>query len=162
MARIAWLIAVLGVAAALALSACTATPVPDPEPSPSVTVEPTLPTDMPAIDLTITGGDPSQLVGRWIPIDVPGSTEPDIEFRDDATWRASDGCNETEGTWTQLSDDRVSLTAGPSTLIGCEGVPTASLIQQATEVDLGSEAHMIWLDASGATLLELVLVDESA
>lgn len=150
------------VAGALLLSGCSVPedPVPTPTES-SVTLAPDPSGSAPSVTLVVTGAETSHLIGRWIPVDFTGMTTPDLEFRAGGTWRASDGCNETEGTWADTGSG-VEVTAGPSTLIGCAGVPTAGLLQQAAGIEFTPEGHMFLVGVSGTILLELVEVDAAS
>lgn len=60
----------------------------------------------------------AELIGRWEPTTVY-STNPFIEFAADGSWSGSDGCNGLGGAW-RLGGVLLA-TAGPQTLIGCEG-----------------------------------------
>ncbi|NQX10011.1 META domain-containing protein [Microbacteriaceae bacterium VKM Ac-2855] len=64
-----------------------------------------------------------QLVGRWVTgteYEVP--TVPFILLADDGTWTGSDGCNGVQGEWSIDDAGDLSVSAGPSTLIACNGV----------------------------------------
>jgi heat shock protein HslJ len=148
-------------AGAVLLSACGESGDPEPTPTESIIApDPGPSVSTSVVSLLVTGAETTHLVGRWVPVDFTGATAPDLEFRTDGTWRASDGCNETEGTWTDVGAGVVEVTAGPTTLIGCEGVPTAGMLQQAVRIDFAPEVHMLLVDASEATVLELVKLDE--
>ncbi|RLP77483.1 META domain-containing protein [Mycetocola tolaasinivorans] len=73
------------------------------------------------------------LVGTWVPTTIY-STQPHLTLADDGTWTGSDGCNGTSGTWKVTPSGTLSVTAGPSTLIACEGEALPSLFAQSTRI----------------------------
>ncbi|NQX27684.1 META domain-containing protein [Microbacteriaceae bacterium VKM Ac-2854] len=73
-----------------------------------------------------------QLVGRWVTgteYDVP--TVPFLLIADDGTWTGSDGCNGVQGEWAIDDAGDLTVEAGPSTLIFCEGVNLPQLFSEA-------------------------------
>jgi heat shock protein HslJ len=71
----------------------------------------------------LTRVEPASIVGRWVPV---GAASPAfVEFRDDRTWTGSDGCNGNGGRWTATTSSMVA-TAGPSTLMACDGAAIPS------------------------------------
>jgi len=62
------------------------------------------------------------LVGRWLPVDSPGPSQPFIEFRDHGSWRSSDGCNRSDGRWVIGTEGAILASTGPSTAMACEGM----------------------------------------
>jgi heat shock protein HslJ len=99
---------------------------------------------------------PGQLVGTWT-VDQTFDTpeQPFIAFVQDGTWTASDGCNRVQGTWDLAADGSLSTTAGPSTLIGCDGaqLPTAVALADEASVDGDTLSIVSSHDASTTTLV---------
>ena len=89
---------------------------------------------------------PTALVGTWRPLRITGyrvpAAYPDalaqapVTFGSSGSWRASDGCTMTTGTYTLDSGGRISVTSGPTTAIGCAGVPNAVVLSQAATVQV--------------------------
>lgn len=81
---------------------------------------------------------PGELVGTWT-IDDTFSTpeQPFIAFVQDNTWTASDGCNRVQGTWDLSPSGVLTTTAGPQTLMGCDGaqLPLTVVLADAATVD---------------------------
>lgn len=66
------------------------------------------------------------LIGRWVPVSGAGAASPRppfIEFGADGRWTGSDGCNGYGGRWTVGRDGAFHATAGPSTMMACDGEP---------------------------------------
>jgi heat shock protein HslJ len=99
-----------------------------------------------------TGAD---LVGSWLPSDGQAGGRAFVELGADGHWTGSDGCNHTKGTWRSGPDGEFVATSGPSTRIGCENVPIATWLADAThaEFDGGS---LVLRDATGAETGRLV------
>jgi heat shock protein HslJ len=82
---------------------------------------------------------PEQLVGTWVTGVRTGTpTQPFLTIVDDGTWRGSDGCNGVQGTWELPADGRLDVTAGPSTLIYCDGKPLPALFTDAASASVRS------------------------
>ena len=95
------------------------------------------------------------LVGRWLPTDATGDTDPFLEFRADGTYSGSDGCNGVGGRWAAGSNGALLATLGGTTQMGCDGSNVPQLISQATTVGkVGDELTLY--DADGAVLGALV------
>ena len=95
--------------------------------------------------------------GRWFPPDPP-SGNPDgswASFAEDGTWQGTDGCNGSGGIYT-LDDGAVRATSGPSTLIGCDGVPVSSWVAQARALGLTSDGLLVLLDSAGTEIGRLI------
>lgn len=89
------------------------------------------------------------LPGTWItPEDHKAPIEPFLAVDSSGVWLASDGCNQVQGTWNV--DDGLKITAGPSTLIFCEGVDVPGIFAQAKEIEFTKEG---WLVIDGTTTL---------
>jgi len=109
-------------AAALLLAGC-ATSAPTPTPTNAAT-------------------EVGDVVGTWVLDEAfPGAPEtPYLAFAADESWQGSDGCNTVIGTWALADDGALTVTAGPSTLIACDGAPLPGLLTAATAltVDAGT------------------------
>ncbi|WP_194410149.1 hypothetical protein [Microbacterium cremeum] len=71
------------------------------------------------------------LVGRWVPRESYPS-DPHVDVSPEGTWTGSDGCNGGSGRWAIGDAGDLFVTAGPSTLIGCEGVNVPWLFANAS------------------------------
>ena len=97
-----------------------------------------------------------ELVGTWVvdeTFDV--ETQPYLTIEDGGGWTASDGCNTVTGTWELASDGSLTTTAGPSTLIYCDGKPLPTLMANAKSVALDGETLEL-KDASGSVAVALI------
>ncbi|WP_193509930.1 META domain-containing protein [Cryobacterium sp. BB736] len=91
------------------------------------------------------------VVGRWLPIGAGEGTDAFIEFAADGSYTGSDGCNGSQGRWAVGADGEWLATAGPSTLIACDGAPTAFWASGARHAGFDGEA-LVFVDASGVEL----------
>ncbi|MCE0536177.1 hypothetical protein LWF15_11710 [Kineosporia rhizophila] len=91
------------------------------------------------------GSVSEQMIGTWYAWDIPGYQATDfglqtfdeawIEFRDDGTWSASDGCNGAGGKYEVGADGDFSATKpGPQTAIGCANVPNDRTLYTSSKV----------------------------
>ncbi len=104
------------------------------------------------------------LTGRWIPESVPSEewgpnfqpSKAAIEFNDEGRWKASDGCNQLEGTYTVDGEDFQSPPSGNFAGVGCVGgeVPYDRLLPKVSSVKMSGE-KLEFLDDSGSLLLRL-------
>ena len=100
--------------------------------------------------------DGSALAGTWVIDDTFDSPEqPFINFADDGTWSASDGCNRVQGTWELGDGGALTTTAGPSTLMACDGAQLPLAVAQADYVQLNGDALTIY-SSSESTKTDLV------
>lgn len=105
---------------------------------------------------------PSQLVGVWVLDETFDSPEqPFISFVNDNTWSASDGCNRVQGTWELAPDGALTTTAGPSTLMACEGAQLPLAVSRADRVELADGVLTIH-SSFDSTETELVRSTDSA
>ncbi len=93
-------------------------------------------------------GVEQEILGTWYPWDIPGYDpgtsfdaqtfdEATIEFKDDGTWRGSDGCNGQGGDYKVGADGTFSSSEpGPQTLIGCANVPNSSVLHKSVRVEV--------------------------
>ncbi len=106
--------------------------------------------------------DPAALVGTWTIDETFSSPEqPFIDFADDGTWTASDGCNRVQGTWELGDEGALTTTAGPSTLMACDGAQLPLAMAQADYVVLSGDWLSIYSSAE-STVTELVRSDDPA
>lgn len=91
------------------------------------------------------------LEGRWNPVGEGEGTDAHAQLAADGTYTASDGCNGTMGRWAIGAGGEWLATAGPSTLIACEGAPVAFWLSQAKRAGMDG-AQLVLLDADGAEL----------
>jgi heat shock protein HslJ len=100
----------------------------------------------------------AQLVGTWVvdaTFDAPN--QPYLTVRDDGSWTGSDGCNGVQGTWAVGADGTLTVEAGPSTLIACDGKPLPTLFANARSASVatlaGGDTLTLVDDAGTATPL---------
>ncbi|MFK4731278.1 META domain-containing protein [Agromyces mediolanus] len=91
----------------------------------------------------------------------PDPPDPDafVEFAEDGTWEASDGCNGASGTWNVSGGRFETAGDGGMTLIGCNNsvLPLPVWTAVTAEVDAGARV-LVLTDADGAPF-ELVRAD---
>jgi hypothetical protein len=107
------------------------------------------PTTLPA-DLSPVSGD--ALVGRWSPVGEKFATDPNVSFRTDGTWRATDGCNGLGGRWSVADSGLLVISSTMVlTLVGCEGSHVPIQAQSARRAGFDGEV-LVLLDATGTEL----------
>lgn len=127
----------------LGLAACSQ---PDPAPPP-----PSTNATVPATASTIRG--------IWITGEEVSSPDiPYLRVVSNGSWTGSDGCNGVQGTWSIDDDGLMTNTAGPHTLIYCDGEPLPSAFASA-HAAMFSGDRLLLLDHNGETLVELVSTD---
>lgn len=91
-----------------------------------------------------------QIVGRWLDAEGSFNREAFVEFAEDGTWTASDGCNGAESTWT-LGLDGAFDPGGPiaMTMMACDNSPIPMRVSDAVAVE-ASEDTLVLIDASGS------------
>ena len=88
--------------------------------------------------------DASALVGTWtVDETFSGPEQPFVAFADDGTWVASDGCNRVQGTWELGDAGALATTAGPSTLMACDGAQLPLAVSLATFVQISGQTLTI-------------------
>lgn len=92
------------------------------------------------------------LEGKWVPVAYAVSTDPHVLFEAGGTWTGSDGCNGGQGRWAVGEGGEFLATAGPSTLIGCEGAPVPSWVAQATSAGINAYGWLLLFDAAGTEI----------
>jgi len=95
------------------------------------------------------------LVGKWIPTDATGNTDPFLEFLPNGSYSGSDGCNGVGGRWVAGSNGALLATSGASTMMGCDGSSVPHSISMATTVGMVGDELTLY-DADGAVLGALV------
>ncbi|MPV36558.1 META domain-containing protein [Georgenia subflava] len=96
----------------------------------------------------------ADLVGAWVPTES-APTSPYLELAADGTWVGSDGCNTAGGRWSADDSGALLTTAGPMTLIWCEGAPVPSWIATARSATFDGRVLTL-LDRDAEVLGELV------
>jgi heat shock protein HslJ len=90
---------------------------------------------------------PKTLLGAWVPYpkrQYANGKNPSASFGNNGNWSASDGCNGTAGRWTLSTDGELVTTVGASTLIGCDGAPTASWVSQARRAAISGDVLTLY------------------
>ncbi|WP_197059437.1 META domain-containing protein [Cryobacterium sp. MLB-32] len=125
----------LGLGALALLAGCATASSPGASPSP-----------------TGSSGASATIAGTWL-VDPSENlqTEPFLTIVDDGSWVASDGCNVVRGTWELSADGTLTTTAGPSTLIGCDGKPLPFLFSNATSASVDGDT-LVLQDPAGETI----------
>jgi heat shock protein HslJ len=85
-----------------------------------------------ALATGLTAATAEALLGTWVPVAYAVKTNPHVTFTADGRWTGSDGCNDGGGRFAVGGGGMLLSTAGPSTLIGCEGAPVPTWVAQAT------------------------------
>jgi hypothetical protein len=97
-------------------------------------------------------------IGRWRPSaasgGLPAGKPPFLSVAADGTWTGWDGCNATSGRWLVGDAGRLLVTAGPHTLIGCDGFDLPALWASTARVGLAG-GLLVLLDREGRELVRL-------
>jgi hypothetical protein len=83
----------------------------------------------PALPQGLSPVSAQALAGRWIPqgaAELPTAGNLWLDFEPGGKWSSDDGCNVTGGRWALGSAAQLIAVAGPSTLVGCRGIHSAS------------------------------------
>lgn len=94
------------------------------------------------------------LVGRWVPT-TEYESDPFLELADDGTWTGSDGCNGQNGRWALTADGGVLATAGPQTMIGCDGESLGSMLAESSWAAVDGDILTLHA-ADGSVVVEAV------
>lgn len=104
-----------------------------------------------------TGADGNSIVGTWV-LEKEFPTAPNKPFltvSESGDWKGSDGCNGSGGTWKIDGEGALTVTAGASTLIACDGAPLPNLFTNAaTAIRAGDELTLTGKDGT-VTYLEI-------
>lgn len=104
--------------------------------------------------------EPSAILGTWtVDATFASPEQPFVDFAEDGTWSASDGCNRVQGTWELGAEGSMTTTAGPSTLIACDGAQLPLAIALVDYVQLDGETLVIY-SSEESTVTELVRTDD--
>ncbi|MFJ4108248.1 META domain-containing protein [Oerskovia enterophila] len=98
----------------------------------------------------VTGQD---LIGRWEPT-RGSSTDPHVVFHDDGTWTGFDGCNGAGGSWAVDVDGRLLSTAGPQTMIACDGDAVPGDVARAARAGM-VDGRLVLVDPDGTEITRL-------
>lgn len=107
----------------------------------------------------------SPLEGTWRPSFsgsgvLPGTDEPYVRFSNDGRWSASDGCNNTRGTF-RVEDNGAVFRAGSTgytTLIGGQNVPNVLVLRESRSVETGAQ-RLTFYNGSGSVIGSYSRVD---
>jgi heat shock protein HslJ len=97
----------------------------------------------------------ADLVGSWLPADGQAGGRAFVALEAGGRWTGSDGCNNTRGTWHSGPEGEFAASSGPTTRIGCENVPLATWLADATRAGLEGDT-LVLRDATGAETGRLV------
>ncbi|TFB50296.1 META domain-containing protein [Cryobacterium tagatosivorans] len=102
------------------------------------------------------GPAPEDLVGTWV-VDERFAVQlqPFLTIAADGTWAGSDGCNGVRGTWELGAGGAITTTAGPHTLIYCDGKDLPTLFADAKKVAVTGDT-LVLLDAAGEVTVTLI------
>jgi hypothetical protein len=78
-----------------------------------------------------------------------------VTFASDGSWSGSDGCNGQGGRWRLGTGGDLVTTTGPSTQIGCAGVPVGGWMARARQAGLAGKT-LVLLDGTGHEIGRLV------
>jgi heat shock protein HslJ len=134
-------LAAIGLAAVMALSACASGATTPSSSNGAAEADPATQAD---------------LVGAWVTgesYDAPDV--PFLDFADDGTWTGSDGCNGAQGEWAVAADGSLTVSAGPSTLIACDGAALPSMLTNAALALIDGDSLLL-ADTDGKTVVTLV------
>ena len=105
---------------------------------------------------TPTAASQDALISVWTLDKTFDSPEqPYIAFTQDGIWSSSDGCNRVVGTWDLAADGTLTTTAGPSTLMACDGAQLPLAVSRATRVDITGDTMVLYssFDSTETTLV---------
>jgi heat shock protein HslJ len=108
-----------------------------------------------ALAAGLTAATADALLGTWVPVAYAVKTNPHVTFGADGRWEGSDGCNGGGGRFAVGERGMLLTTAGPSTLIGCEGAPVPTWVAQATSAGVDRDWLLLFdLDGNEIGRLE--------
>jgi hypothetical protein len=111
----------------------------------------------PVLPASLTAATSKSLAGRWLPAPARhySASTPNLTFAPDGSWSGSDGCNGQGGRWMLGASGDLIATAGPSTQIGCSGVPVGGWIARARQAGFAG-ATLVLIDGAGHEIGRLV------
>lgn len=100
--------------------------------------------------------EPADLVGTWV-VDAtyPVHIQPFLTIVADGTWTGSDGCNGVQGTWELGAGGALTTTAGPHTMIYCDGKDLPALFDAAATAAVDGDTLTLQ-DAAGEVTATLI------
>ncbi|PPG62706.1 hypothetical protein C5C69_03915 [Rathayibacter sp. AY1C7] len=103
----------------------------------------------------MTAPSPEDLVGRWVTgVSYDAPDVPFLLIAEDGTWTGSDGCNGAQGEWSIDQEGALTVSAGPSTLIACDGVALPMIFSEAAMASIDG-GRLRLFDDEGATVVKL-------
>jgi heat shock protein HslJ len=103
-----------------------------------------------------TPARPGDLAGVWtLAKQFDSPEQPYIAFSEDGTWSASDGCNRVRGTWKVGTGGTLTTTAGPQTMMACDGAQLPLAVARATHAAIDGDSLVIrsTVDSTTTTLV---------
>lgn len=82
------------------------------------------------------------LAGYWVPTESY-ETSPYLHLTEDGEWSGSDGCNTVTGTWSVGEAGALTVEAGPSTLMACEGEALPMYFAQAARARIDGKTLVL-------------------
>ena len=106
--------------------------------------------------------DETALLGTWV-IDATFDSpeQPFVAFLEGGEWVASDGCNRVQGTWVLGDQGTLTTTAGPSTLMACDGAQLPLALAQADYVQLSVDGLVVTSSADSTVTTLIRSTDPS-
>jgi len=95
-----------------------------------------------------TAATEATLARRW---QSPDNDKAYLEFRADATYTGSDGCNGEGGRWSLGPSGELLTVSGPHTLVGCNNSQAGSWLASAGRAGIDGD-QLVLLDAAGHEL----------
>jgi heat shock protein HslJ len=96
------------------------------------------------------------IAGTWATGKTYQTTvQPFVTFATDGTWTASDGCNQTHGTWKETAPQALAVTSGPMTMMACDGAPLPGVVSGTHTYKLTDDKLALY-DEAGKELAVLV------
>ena len=103
----------------------------------------------------MTAPSPEDLVGRWVTgVSYDAPDVPFLLIAEDGSWTGSDGCNGAQGEWSIDQTGALTVSAGPSTLIACDGVALPMIFSEAAMASIDG-GRLRLFDEEGATIVKL-------
>ncbi|SMH36750.1 Heat shock protein HslJ [Rathayibacter oskolensis] len=98
---------------------------------------------------------PDELVGRWVTgLSYDSPEVPFLLIADNGTWTGSDGCNGAQGEWSIDEQGGLTVEAGMSTEIACDGVALPTIFTDSAMASIDGGRLRLFDDA-GATTVKL-------
>ncbi|MHA3682854.1 hypothetical protein ACXR2T_14585 [Leucobacter sp. HY1910] len=92
------------------------------------------------------------MIGRW-KAPLPANQDAFVEFDEHGMWRASDGCNSAEGSWSvEPNGEFDGGDGGAMTQIGCDNVAIPSMVWSATHAAFNDQGQLTLADEQGESM----------